>query len=109
MVSNILASGLGAYQNTQKIGGKGGVGGIGSIDDAPSGAGSFAETLAGFTEDSLATLKKGETTSIAAAKGQADVTDVVTAVGAAMRTLETVTAIRDKVVGAYQEILRMPI
>lgn len=107
MVSNIFSSGLGAYQNAQKMLGKG-VGGIGDV--APvEGAGSFAETLASFAQDSVATLKKGEETSILAAKGQADVTDVVTAVNAAMRTMETVTALRDKVVNAYQEILRMPL
>jgi len=34
---------------------------------------------------------------------------VVTAVANAQHTLETVVAVRDKVLNAYQEILRMPI
>ena len=41
--------------------------------------------------------------------GQADLIDVATAVSAAEITLETVVAVRDEVVKAYQEILRMPI
>jgi flagellar hook-basal body complex protein FliE len=34
---------------------------------------------------------------------------VVTAVAAAEATLETVIAVRDEVIKAYQEIMRMPI
>jgi flagellar hook-basal body complex protein FliE len=44
-----------------------------------------------------------------ATAGKANVTDVVTAVSAAEVTLQAVTAVRDKAVAAYQEILRMPI
>ena len=35
--------------------------------------------------------------------------DVVTAVANAELTLETVVAIRDQVIQAYQEVIRMPI
>ena len=45
----------------------------------------------------------------AAAAGQADLMDVVQAVGNAEMTLQTVVAVRDKVVNAYQELMRMPI
>jgi flagellar hook-basal body complex protein FliE len=41
--------------------------------------------------------------------GTADPTDVVQAVNSADMTLQTVVAIRDKMIGAYQDILRMPI
>ena len=41
--------------------------------------------------------------------GEADVTDVVMAVTNAETTLQTVVAVRDRVMAAYQEILRMPI
>lgn len=44
-----------------------------------------------------------------AAVGKADLVDVVTAVAAAEATLETVVAVRDQVIRAYQEIMRMPI
>lgn len=44
-----------------------------------------------------------------AALGQADLVDVVTAVAAAEATLETVVSVRDSVIRAYQEIMRMPI
>ena len=44
-----------------------------------------------------------------AVANQADLNDIVTAVNNAEMTLQTVVAIRDRVIQAYQEILRMPI
>jgi|SRR5688572_4811826 flagellar hook-basal body complex protein FliE len=44
-----------------------------------------------------------------AAMGRADLVDVVTAVAAAEATMETVIAVRDEVIKAYQDIMRMPI
>ena len=41
--------------------------------------------------------------------GTANLTDVVEAVTAAEMTLETVVAMRDRMMSAYQEIMRMPI
>ena len=50
-----------------------------------------------------------ENQSRAVAAGQADIVDVVTAIAAAETQLQTVIAVRDQVIQAYQEILRMPI
>lgn len=44
-----------------------------------------------------------------AAMGRGDIVDVVTAVAAAEATMETVIAVRDEVIKAYQDIMRMPI
>ncbi len=41
--------------------------------------------------------------------GKADVVDVVTAVAETEVALETVVAVRDRVISAYEEIMRMPI
>jgi flagellar hook-basal body complex protein FliE len=41
--------------------------------------------------------------------GQGSVTDVVLAVGRAELTLQTAVAVRDRVVAAYQDVMRMPI
>jgi len=54
-------------------------------------------------------LRTAEQMTAASATGEADLVDVVTAVSAAEITLETVVAVRDEVVKAYQEIMRMPI
>lgn len=50
-----------------------------------------------------------ETAVTNAAMGRGDLVDVVTAVSAAEATMETVIAVRDEVIKAYQEIMRMPI
>jgi len=43
------------------------------------------------------------------AAGQGDIVQVVNSVTAAELTLETVVAIRDRVISAYQDIMKMPI
>ena len=50
-----------------------------------------------------------ETQAMNVAAGRGDIVDVVTAIAAAEAQLETVMAVRDQVIQAYQEILRMPI
>ena len=47
--------------------------------------------------------------SAMAVTGEADITDVVQAVTSAELTLQTVVAVRDRMISAYQEIMRMPI
>lgn len=53
--------------------------------------------------------KQAELMSMKAIKGTADMQDVVMAVSNAEVALQTVVAVRDKVVSAYQEIMQMPI
>ncbi len=50
---------------------------------------------------------KAEKISTLALMGKADITDVATAVSTAEQALNTVTAIRDKVITAYQQIMQM--
>jgi len=54
-------------------------------------------------------VRTAETVSAGAVAGNADLVDVVTAVSNAEMVLESVTAVRDRVISAYQEIMRMPI
>ncbi len=42
-------------------------------------------------------------------QGKADVVDVVTAIAETEVAMETLVSVRDRVISAYQEILRMPI
>ncbi len=70
---------------------------------------SFAAFLKSRLESAEAVLRTGETVSTQGLLGKADVQSVVEAVTAAEMTLKEVTAIRDRVVAAYQEIMRMPI
>lgn len=75
---------------------------------APRDGVSFGDVLEQTARDAIGAMHKGENMSALAAVGKADLTDVVQAVNNAEMMLQTVTALRDKVVTAYQEILRMP-
>ncbi len=70
---------------------------------------SFADLVKDSIGDAVNTTKMSETASLNAISGKADVVDLVTAVNDAEMTLQTVVAVRDRVVQAYQEIMRMPI
>ncbi|WGF87597.1 flagellar hook-basal body complex protein FliE [Marinivivus vitaminiproducens] len=82
---------------------------------APASAGGDKEQggFAGFMADAartgIETLQASEAMSVQAALGTADAQSVVEAVAAAELTLQTVTAVRDRVVEAYQDLIRMPI
>lgn len=69
----------------------------------------FAEMVSESLNAAVETGRQAEVISARAVAGKAELTDLVTAVSNAEVTLQTVVAIRDKVVAAYQEIARMPI
>jgi len=71
--------------------------------------GSFSDFLSGAIKDSINTMHKGEHAASLQVQGKANLVDVVQSVNAAELTLDTVVAIRDKVVTAYQSIMNMPI
>ncbi|MFV0492027.1 MAG: flagellar hook-basal body complex protein FliE [Pseudorhodobacter sp.] len=65
----------------------------------------FSKLATSFAE----TLARGEQTAKAAMIGNADPNALVQALAATETAVETVVMVRDKVVEAYQEILRMPV
>ncbi|MBU0723777.1 MAG: flagellar hook-basal body complex protein FliE [Alphaproteobacteria bacterium] len=90
---------------------------IAAYTKVPQGAGmeardagrDFASFIRDAAGDAHEIMKTGESMSLKAVTGQADLNDVVTAVNNAEVTLQTVVGLRDRMVQAYQEILRMPI
>ncbi|MGJ0391826.1 MAG: flagellar hook-basal body complex protein FliE [Methylocystis sp.] len=70
---------------------------------------SFGDVLQQLANETVTTIKDGESASIAGVHGKASMVQVVDAVMAAERSLQTMIAVRDKVVGAYQEISKMTI
>ncbi len=68
----------------------------------------FAQLL-GQLQDTQEATRMAETKSLQAIGGKADVVDVVNAITNAEIAIETLVATRDKVIGAYKEILNMPI
>jgi len=69
----------------------------------------FGQMVKGAVDQATTATKNAEQLGMKAAAGRADIVDVVTAIAAAETTLETVISVRDQVIQAYQEILRMPI
>jgi flagellar hook-basal body complex protein FliE len=75
----------------------------------PAGGTGFGDLVRDALQSTVDASQKAEAISAQAAVGKADVTDIVTAVTNAEMALDTVVAVRDKVISAYQEIMRMPI
>ena len=53
--------------------------------------------------------KKSDTQTRAMANGKSNMVDVVTAVAETEVAIDAVVAVRDKVIAAYEEIMKMPI
>jgi flagellar hook-basal body complex protein FliE len=70
---------------------------------------SFLDMVGDSLKGSVALGYKSEDLSTKALSGKADLSDVVTAVANAETALNTVVTIRDKVINAYQDIIKMPI
>jgi len=71
--------------------------------------GSFGDMVSGLVADTAGKLQAAEQASIRQVAGKGDLIDVVTAIGAAETALDTMVAVRDRVVSAYGEIMRMQI
>ena len=103
-----------AYSNSQKITGGGNVTNIASDikgverNNAADSV-SFSDLLTHNIKDAVETMKAGEEMSAKAVTGEAAITDVVQAVTAAELTLQKVVTLRDRMISAYQDIMRMPI
>jgi flagellar hook-basal body complex protein FliE len=76
---------------------------------SPSGGGEFGETLQRAMQGVVSDLHGADTKAMAALSGGGNLTDVVTSVARAELTLQTATAVRDRVLQAYQDIIKMPI
>ena len=69
----------------------------------------FGQMVENMVVNVAGSLKTADSASAAQVAGKGDIIDVVTALGAAESALETVVAVRDRVIGAYTEIMRMQI
>jgi flagellar hook-basal body complex protein FliE len=74
-----------------------------------SGGPSFGELLRSATTGVLEAGRKADTQAHAMASGKGNVVDVVTAVAETEVAVETMVAVRDRIISAYEEIMRMPI
>ncbi len=102
-----INSALAAYGQTQSLtgGGKGAglTGGMGT--EAPDFANLVRESIQNVVE----TGRKSEQLSLDMVNGNANIVDVVTAVSQTELAVESLVTVRDRVISAYEEIMRMPI
>ncbi|HEX7885319.1 MAG TPA: flagellar hook-basal body complex protein FliE [Phenylobacterium sp.] len=82
---------------------------IGSSATQAPAQGGFGDILKSAMSDAVHASKHAEHQMAAQVAGKTELVDVVTAISAAEASLETVMAVRDQVISAYQEIMRMPI
>jgi flagellar hook-basal body complex protein FliE len=101
----------GAYASTQGVGGAGGL--MKKALPAAATGGQDGPNFASMVSQALeATAKSGgkaDQQMSAASVGRADIVDVVTAVAESEAAIETLVAVRDRVIAAYEEIMRMPV
>jgi len=71
---------------------------------AATGGGDFGSIVKDFLGGAVNSLHEGEKAATAAVSGKADLASVVTAMDNAEIVLTEITAIRDKVISAYQTI-----
>jgi len=104
-VSTIITNAAQAYARAAQA-----AGGALDVGGAPEAQGPSFSSLVRNAMSEAETIGKGaEATSAAHLAGKGELIDVVTALTAAEASLETVVAVRDRVISAYQEISRMPI
>ena len=75
--------------------------------EGPTGS-EFSSLVEGAISEAKKIGVRSEQLSIAGITDRADIGQVVTAVAEAEVALQTVIAIRDKVIDAYKDIIRMP-
>jgi flagellar hook-basal body complex protein FliE len=101
-----------AYAGVQ--GALSGGGGLGAAaTGATSGGGAsgpnFSDLVQSAVSDAVQSSRHAERMMSAQVQGKADLLDVVTAISSAEANLQTMVSVRDQVISAYQEIMRMPI
>ena len=77
------------------------------------GSGASGQSFSAMLKDALGAVteagRKSDAQTQAMAAGKADMVDVVTAVSETEVAVEALVSVRDKVIAAYEEIMRMPI
>ncbi len=105
MITPLIAAKAYAAAQAQGVGALGDVAGDAAATSGPS----FGDVLKGVMNDTIQASKQAETKMVEGVQGKADLVDVVTAISSAQASLETVMAVRDQVIAAYQEVMRMQI
>jgi flagellar hook-basal body complex protein FliE len=96
----IAAKAYAAVQDSASVGDKSKIAG---------GDTSFGQLVQNAIDDAVSASKGAEAQMSNQIQGKGSLIDVATALSSAQASLETVMAVRDQVISAYQEIMRMSI
>lgn len=69
----------------------------------------FGQMVSDSIQNVVETGKKSDQLSTDMVNGQANIVDVVTAISQTELAVESLVTVRDRVISAYEEIMRMPI
>lgn len=90
--------------------GGGGLKGLAGIGGGKEGGGpAFGELLKTAVDSLGKSAKQSDAQTSAMAAGKANIVDVVTAVAETEVAIDALVAVRDRVIQAYEEIMKMPI
>ena len=78
-------------------------------EESGEGAASFADMVRNAASDAVQTMREADTVAQAGIRGDVGTQQVVEATIAMESTVKIAVSMRDKLVSAYQEVLRMPI
>jgi len=107
--NNAYASALGNLASAGAGAAAGSATGAAGAMGASGAGGSFASVLKEAVGSVSGAVDASQKSSVAAMNKQMDLIDVVTEVNNAQMVVETVVAVRDRVIQAYQDIVKMPI
>ena len=80
-----------------------------SSESEDSGGSPFLQMVENAAKNVVDTQTKSEATQLQSLTGKAELSNLVTAVANAELTLNTVVAVRDRVINAYNDIIKMSI
>jgi flagellar hook-basal body complex protein FliE len=78
-------------------------------DSGPQDGTNFGSVLKDVMQQVTEAGRKSDTQSQAVATGKANMIDVVTAVAESETAIQAMVSVRDRVIAAYEDILKMPI
>lgn len=108
MVSTPLNAVTAAYNNAARL-----ISDSAKVSTGSAGDGLAAPNFAQMIEDGMQSVvdagKKSDALTMDLINGKANVVDVVTAISQTELAMESMVAVRDKVISAYEEIMKMPI
>jgi flagellar hook-basal body complex protein FliE len=105
IAANAYAALAKIHDEAAKIGG-----GLGNaLGNAQDSGPNFGNVLKDVIDAVSEAAQKSDTQAAAVANGKANMIDVVTAVAETETTFQTLVSVRDKVIAAYEDVLKMPI